>query len=240
MEDTKLSLIIPCYNEARNLPQLIERCAAISLGQPIEVILVDNGSSDESPSILAAAVAQHPNLRTARVAVNQGYGFGILSGLREARGRHIGWTHADMQTDPGDALQALELLSKEHDADRIFIKGRRYGRPIGDVFFTVGMSLFETAVLRTPLWDINAQPTIFPRTFFAHWRNPPHDFSLDLYAYTMARRCGLQVRRFPVRFGKRLHGVSHWNINWHAKLKFIKRTLDFTWRLRRQLAEERS
>ena len=39
------------------------------------------------------------------------------------------------------------------------------------------MSLFETLLLRTRLWDINAQPTMFHRDFFASWDRPPHDFS---------------------------------------------------------------
>ena len=49
------------------------------------------------------------------------------------------------------------------------------------------MSLFETLLLRTRLWDINAQPTMFHRDFFASWDRPPHDFSLDLYAYYGAK-----------------------------------------------------
>ena len=100
------------------------------------------------------------------------------------------------------------------------------------------MSLFETIYLRTPLWDINAQPTIFPRAFFSSWKNPPKDFSLDLYAYYQARQAGLAVHRFPVQFGKRLHGTSHWNINWRAKWKFIVRTIDFSRRLRNTLRAE--
>ena len=80
-----LSLVIPCYNEARNLPTLIERCARVANGRSIEIVLVDNGSRDESPAILAAAVQEHRALRSVRVEVNQGYGFGILSGLAAAR-----------------------------------------------------------------------------------------------------------------------------------------------------------
>ena len=98
--------------------------------------------------------------------------------------------------------------------------------------FTVGMSVFETALLARPLWDINAQPTMFPRAFFESWALPPDDFALDLYAYYKARRGGMTIRRFPVLFGKRLHGQSHWNVNWAAKWKFIRRTVDFSMRLR--------
>jgi hypothetical protein len=126
-------------------------------------------------------------------------------------------------------------LFKRHGAD-IFVKGRRRGRPPADVAFTIGMSAFETLLLGRPLWDINAQPTLFSRTFFEGWPAPPDDFSLDLFAYYQARRQGLSVHRFPVRFGERAHGVSHWNVNWAAKRKFINRTVAFSLELRRSVS----
>jgi glycosyltransferase involved in cell wall biosynthesis len=229
----KLSLVIPCYNESANLPLLLARCRDVAKPGEIEVILVDNGSTDDSPAVLNELLPSHPGCRSIRVEQNQGYGFGILSGLRAATGDILAWTHADMQTDPIDALKGLALF--ESHGQHIFVKGRRYGRPLADVVFTMGMSAFETALLRKPLWDINAQPTMFSKVFFQTWDNAPHDFSLDLYAYYMARQAGLAVHRFPVRFGERAHGVSHWNVNWAAKRKFIKRTVDFSFELRKAL-----
>lgn len=225
------SLVIPCYNEAANLPLLLSRCAEVAHQGKIEIILVDNGSTDNSPRVLAELLPHHTGCRSVRVEKNHGYGFGILSGLRAAEGRVLGWTHADMQTDPDDARRGLALFDQYGDG--IFVKGRRYGRPLGDVLFTVGMSAFETLLLGQPLWDINAQPTMFSRAFFESWNEAPHDFSLDLYAYYQAKRAGLPVHRFPVRFGERAHGVSHWNVNWAAKRKFIRRTVDFSLELRK-------
>ncbi|WP_186442506.1 glycosyltransferase [Lysobacter antibioticus] len=229
----RLSLVIPCYNESANLPLLVQRLRESFLDERSEVILVDNGSTDDSPAVLAALLDGQARIRSLRVERNQGYGYGILAGLEAAQGELLGWTHADLQTDPVDALRGLELFAS--GAEACFVKGRRYGRPAGDAIFTVGMSLFETVLLGRPMWDINAQPTLFPRDFFRRWNDPPHDFALDLYAYHQARRCGLDVRRFPVRFGPRAHGRSHWNVDWRAKLRFIRRTVDFSWRLRRGL-----
>lgn len=220
------SLIIPCYNEARNLPLLLERCQKLKEAEGVEVVLVDNGSTDDTPAVLASLLPRYPHCRSVRVEVNQGYGFGILSGLRAAKGDILGWTHADMQTDPVDALTGLRIFQDGDDG--LFVKGRRFGRPLTDVFFTVGMSVLETLLLRKPLWDINAQPNMFPRRFFESWQNPPHDFSLDLFVYYQARRAGLKVRRFPVHFGPRAYGASHWNSGWMARIKFIKRTLAFS------------
>jgi glycosyltransferase involved in cell wall biosynthesis len=230
----KLSLIIPCYNEAANLPLLLDRCAFLGT-EDIEVILVDNGSTDNSSEVLQNLLPSYPHCRSVRVPVNQGYGFGILSGLRAAQGDLLAWTHADMQTDPKDVLRGLELFNTHGNS--IYVKGKRIRRPLADVFFTVGMSLFETALLRTRLWDINAQPNMFSRAFFETWENPPHDFSLDLYVYFTARAQGLPVYRFPVEFGERAHGVSHWNVNWAAKMKFIRRTIDFSFELKKRLSK---
>lgn len=181
--------------------------------------------------MLAELLPGHPGCRSVRISENKGYGFGILTGLRSARGSVLGWTHADMQTDPLDARRGFEIF-RTHGEEN-FVKGRRAGRPLGDTFFTIGMSMFETLLLRRPLWDINAQPTLFGRSFFEAWIDPPHDFSLDLFAYYHAKRAALPVHRFPVHFGVRAHGVSHWNVNWAAKRKFIRRTVDFSLQLRR-------
>jgi glycosyltransferase involved in cell wall biosynthesis len=228
------SLVIPCYNEASNLPLLVPRCAALA-DERTEVVLVDNGSRDDTPLVLSQLLPHHPGVRSVRVEVNQGYGFGILSGLRAATGDILGWTHADMQTDPLDAVAGFGFFERAPEPERVFAKGRRFGRPLGDVVFTVGMAVFESALMAAPLWDINAQPTLFHRRFFEGWSDPPNDFSLDLFAFYQARRAGLRCERFPVRFGERAHGTSHWNVNWRAKGRFIKRTVGYSLELRRRL-----
>ncbi|MCH9853157.1 MAG: glycosyltransferase family 2 protein [Alphaproteobacteria bacterium] len=230
----KISLIIPCYNEAKGLPELLQACGNVTAqSDKIDIILVDNGSSDETAAILQRTLKNYKNCSTVRVAQNQGYGFGILEGLKAAKGDIIGWTHADLQTDPNDVLRTLPLF--EQYGTNIFVKGKRYGRPLMDVFFTFGMSVFETLLMGKKMWDINAQPTLFPRQFFEQWHQPPHDFSLDLYAYYQAHHQKLPINRFLVKFGKRAYGMSHWNVNWRAKYKFIRRTIDFSLKLKRQL-----
>jgi len=229
----KFSLIIPCYNEAENLPLLLERCENLARTPGIELVLVDNGSTDGTAAAFIDLLQDYPNCRSLRVE-DRGYGFGILAGLAAASGDILGWTHADMQTDPQDALRGLKLFLRH--GENTFVKGRRCGRPLVDATFTVGMSIFETLVLARPLWDINAQPTMFSRKFYETWSSvAPHDFLLDLYAYYQARRCGLAVHRFPVRFGERVHGNSRWNLNWAAKRKFIRRTVDFSLELRKRV-----
>lgn len=230
-----LSVAIPCYNEARNIPLILTRCKEVIRRDDVEIILVDNGSTDDSPAVLRGLLPSYPFARSIRVERNQGYGFGILAGLQSTRGGYIGWTHADMQTDLGDCMRGLEMLLSSRNPRNVFVKGLRKGRSVLDECFTIGMSMFETAYFGTPLWDINAQPNIFPRSFFEKWRNPPHDFSLDLYALVMAKRMGFEVVRIEVRFPPRLHGHSNWNTSLASKWKFIRRTLSFSRSLKKEL-----
>jgi glycosyltransferase involved in cell wall biosynthesis len=233
----RLSLVIPCYNEARSLPQLVARCAEVVEAEPAcEIVLVDNGSTDDSPEVLAHELAGKAGIRSVRVPVNRGYGHGILEGLRSCENEILGWTHADLQTDPMDAVRGFAMLKGARDPSRLFVKGSRYGRPVADVVFTLGMSLFETLWMGRAMRDINAQPTLFPRSFMEGWHDPPEDFALDLFAYAEAKASSMKVQRFPVLFAPRQHGVSHWNVDWKAKAKFIRRTLDFSVRLRREIA----
>lgn len=227
----KLSIVVPCYNEEENIPLILERFGEVIEREDIEVILVNNGSTDNSAKVLAGLLPKYPFARTILVEVNQGYGYGILQGLKVCQGEYIGWTHADMQTDPADIIRALTIIERERGL--VFVKGNRKGRPLFDVFFTAGMSFFETCYLHKKLYDINAQPNIFPKVFYDGWEEPPYDFSLDLYALYMARKKGLKVIRFPVLFPERIHGESKWNTGLKSKWKFIKRTVDFSVKLKR-------
>lgn len=231
----KLSIIVPCYNESKNIPLILERFSLVIERNDVEVVLVNNGSTDNSREVLDELVPLYSFARQVSVEENQGYGFGILSGLSAAKGEFLGWTHADMQTDPHDPIKALELLESQPYPQRSYVKGTRQGRPLRDNIFTVGMSLFETLYMRCRLWDINAQPNIFHRSFFERWENPPHDFSLDLYVLYLAKYYGLQVVRFPVLFPERIHGESSWNTGFVQKWKFIHRTLEFSVKLKKGL-----
>jgi glycosyltransferase involved in cell wall biosynthesis len=227
-----LSLVIPCFNEAKNLPQLLEHCVPLGAFGDIEVIIVDNGSTDNTSEILKELLPKYPFCRSCYVPQNKGYGYGILQGLAVSNGDVLSWTHADMQTDPADVLRGLKLF-KEY-GEQYFIKGSRINRPIFDSIFTVGMSVFESAIFQKPFWDINAQPNIFSREFYQSWNNPPHDYSLDLYIYSAALNKKMHFHRFPVEFKQRLHGESHWNTSWTKKIQFIIKTISFSLALKRR------
>ena len=232
----KLSIIVPCYNESKNIPIILERFAAIINREDIEVVLVNNGSTDNSKAVINKLTPNYKFIKIVNIEVNQGYGFGITTGLKVAKGQFIGYTHADLQTDPADILRALKILEKQPNSQNCFIKGDRKGRNLFDQFFTLGMSVFETFYLGINLWDINAQPNIFHKSFFESVKNGcPKDFSLDLFFLFKAKTNGLDVIRFDVLFPKRIYGESSWNNGFASKWKFIKRTIEFSIKLKKVL-----
>ena len=231
----KLSIILPCYNEEKNIPLILEKFNNCIITEDIELILVNNGSSDNSENVLKKLLPKYSFARTVKIEINEGYGFGVVQGLNSSKGEFVCYTHADMQTDPGDVLKALEIIKNSSDSENCFIKGDRKGRGFFDQFFTIGMSVFETLYMRTILWDINAQPNLFHRNFFKSLDNIPKDFSLDLYFLFMAKKKGLNIIRFDVIFPPRIHGVSSWNVGLSSRWKFIKRTINFSTKLKKEL-----
>ncbi len=229
----KLSIVIPCYNEAANIPLILEEYAKIIKRNDIEVVLVNNNSKDDTAEVLARLSPQYPFLKTVFEGM-AGYGSAILAGLRQASGEFIGWTHGDMQTPPQNVIRALEIIETKKSPEQTYVKGRRYGRPLFDRFFTFGMSMFESLYLGAWLYDINAQPNIFHKSFFATWKNPPTDFSLDLFALFKAKKSGLNIIRFKVPFLARIHGESTWNTGMAARWKFIKRTFAFSFKMKKE------
>ena len=205
---------------------ILEKFASVIKRPDIEILLVNNGSKDTSQEVFDQLIPKYSFAKVLKIEVNQGYGFGITSGLGEAKGEYIGYMHADMQTDPADTIKALEIIERQTNPEDCFVKGYRKGRSLLDQFFTIGMSLFETIYLSTKLWDINAQPNIFHRSFFENIRdNCPKDFSLDLYFLYMAKKKKLKIIRFDVMFPDRIYGSSNWNTGIASKYKFIKRTI---------------
>lgn len=227
------SVVIPCYNEEAGLSELIARCEFAAKQGSGEFILVNNGSTDNTALLLKKLLHDNKYVRYITVPVNQGYGYGITSGLSAAKAPIVGWTHADLQTDPADVLRAIPIFM--NSSRDLFVKGRRFGRPLADRVFTAGMSVFETLLLGKRLSDINAQPTLFSSEMMKSWGNPPTDFSLDLFVFAKAKQEKFGIVRFPVIFAERKYGSSSWNVDFKAKWKFIKRTLAYSFSLRKKI-----
>ena len=229
-----LSIVIPCFNEAKSLPKLVKDFSKKLKRKDVELILVNNGSNDSTETIISNLKKDYNFLKMIKLKKNNGYGNGILQGLKKAKGKYISWTHADLQTDPYDVIIGFEKFEKEL-SPKIFIKGNRLGRPLKDIIFTIGMSIFETILLKKFFWDVNAQPNIFHKNFFNMLEKIPLYFSFYLFFYFNAKKKKLKILRFPVKYPERKFGVSHWNTDFKNKMKFIKRTIKYSFQLKKEL-----
>ena len=123
-----LSLIVPCYNEAGTIETCINRILGAFLNQPLalEVIVVDDASTDGSFQILEKIAEQNSFIRLIKHDKNRGKGAALQSGFVHATGDFIGVQDADVEYDPHDYLVMLEPLI-DGRADVVY--GSRYLRP---------------------------------------------------------------------------------------------------------------
>jgi dolichol-phosphate mannosyltransferase len=107
-----LSLVIPCYNEQENVSTLLQRVEAAlnQVGKPYEVLIIDDGSTDQTPLLLADAMKRSPWLRVIRMARNGGQSAAFEAGFDAARGEVIATIDADLQNDPEEIPRLLPLL----------------------------------------------------------------------------------------------------------------------------------
>lgn len=235
-----LSIILPCYNERDNLKALFERLDVVSkTDYEIEIILVNNGSTDGSETVFNEELQKRNSskFRVLNVKDNIGYGFGILSGLRNAVGDVLAVTHADRQTDPMDVIKAYEIYLRQANTTNLLIKGFRKNREPIEALFSFGMGILASIVLRIRLTEINAQPKVFSRSFFNDIESEaPHDFSLDLYFLYQAKKKG-RIIDFPVFFAPRIAGESKGGSGSTMKVKWklIKRSFHYIFELRKKL-----
>ena len=115
-----LSLVIPAYNEQENIPTLLSRVesALSSTGRAFEVIIVDDGSTDQTPQLLAEAMGRLPWLRVLRMQRNAGQSAAFEAGFEAASGDVIATIDADLQNDPEEIPRLLPMLD-EHQVDMI-------------------------------------------------------------------------------------------------------------------------
>jgi glycosyltransferase involved in cell wall biosynthesis len=107
-----LSLVIPAFNEQENIALLLQRVeAAMALTEkPFEVLVIDDGSNDDTPRLLSEAMATRPWLRVIRMGRNSGQSAAFDAGFKAARGELIVTMDADLQNDPEEIPRLLPML----------------------------------------------------------------------------------------------------------------------------------
>lgn len=124
---TKLSLIVPCYNEERTLESCIDRVLALKGADlELEILIVDDCSRDNSLAIARSLAERHPEVVVVAQASNQGKGAALRTGFMRATGDYVGVQDADNEYDPMEYRKLLAPLL-EGRADVVY--GSRYLRP---------------------------------------------------------------------------------------------------------------
>ena len=222
----KYSIVIPCYNESENLNNLINTLKKVSYFENTEFILVENGSKDDSRKKFEKNKNfDNKHFKKVYVDQNQGYGYGLLQGLKKTKGKYVGWLHADLQVNPENMRKLIDYVEK-NDNQKLFLKGKRSNRSFLDYFFTGGMTIFETMLFHKVLNDIGAIPVLFNKELLNSFEKPPYDFSIELYSFYKAKSNNYKVRRFPVILETRKKGNSSWNKGFTSKIKQSKIIID--------------
>ncbi len=115
---TDLSIVVPVYNEAVNLEELVRRTltSAQSLDRPFELILVDDGSQDNSWAVMERLQEAHPGV-IRLVGFNRNYGqhMAVLAGFERVRGRIVVTLDADLQNPPEEIPNLVQKIEEGYD-----------------------------------------------------------------------------------------------------------------------------
>jgi glycosyltransferase involved in cell wall biosynthesis len=203
---TALTLVFPCYNEAERLPQTLAAYLAELPQQPgaVEVLVVNDGSTDQTFAVAQAIAAQDDRVRIIRSQPNHGKGFAVRTGVLQAVGELIVFTDADGSYGPHEVARVAAALT---DAP-VAIGSRPAGWATGPPARRLASRLFNRAIqalLGLPFRDTQCGLKGFRRqaALELFGRARLDGFAFDVEVLFLARRLGLAVNEIPVRAEER-------------------------------------
>ncbi|MBM3323451.1 glycosyltransferase [candidate division WOR-3 bacterium] len=197
----EVSVIVPAFNEADNIVPLLDELAA-KLDSSYEVVVVDDGSTDQTYANAVQARGTRPSVRVVRHAANQGKTAAILTGLSAARGNIISVFDADMQFMPDDIVVQVQRLRDGADIVTGWKQGRYEKRFVSGVYNWLARVMFGLRV-----HDINALKTF--RREVLEGMSLRRDW--HRYIVPLAAARGFRVAEVPVTLRPRLHGVPKYS-----------------------------
>jgi glycosyltransferase involved in cell wall biosynthesis len=207
-----VSIVVPCYNEEEVIRYTIPRLTATfqKAGHRLELVAVDNGSHDRTGQIIQELAARDSAVVFHRVAENDGYGNGILSGIPLCSAPWVGLVAADGQVDAEDVVRLYESVAASNG--EVLGKVRRRFRMDGLLRKMVSVSYnlyFRILWPSLRSIDINGNPKFVRRTHLLRMNLQSKDWLLDPEIMVKAHHIGLRTLEFSVFARMRGGGLSH-------------------------------
>lgn len=221
-----LSIVIPFLNEEKNVENVVKSVIGNLRGLHInyEIILVNNGSSDSTGDIIDAVIKKNKNLKKVSLDRNEGYGWGIINGLKIARGDCIGYIDGDGQFGCENIVKAYKKM-KDEKLD--FCKGIRIGRR--DSFKRNAISVFYNFLVNmmffVNLRDINSKPKLMSKACYDGLNIRSKDWFIDTEIMLKVKKKGYRYGEIYLEYKKRSSGKS--NISLGDIKQFLRNLLLF-------------
>ena len=208
----EISVVIPARDEADNIgPLLADVRAALDGRVDYEVVVVDDGSVDETPARLREAVRAFPRLRSVRHDAPSGQSASLWTGVRLARAPWIVTLDGDGQNDPADIPALLEARDARRSDPLLLVNGYRRSRHDG--WLKRASSRVANAVRARVLGDGTPDTgcglKLFSRETFLALPRFDH---MHRFIPALVRRNGGEILSVPVRHRDRVHGRSHYGV----------------------------
>jgi dolichol-phosphate mannosyltransferase len=203
-----ISLVIPVYNEERNLPVLAGeiRAAMEPLGRPYEVLFVDDGSTDTSLAVLTGLASQDRHLRVIRQPRNAGQSAAMDAGFRHARGGIVVTLDADLQNDPADIPL---LLTRLEDCDVVCgVRAHRRDSWVRRISSGIANAV-RNRLTAESVTDVGCTLKAFRADYL---RRIPAWNGMHRFLPTLLRMEGARIAEVDVRHRPRAFGTPKYNI----------------------------
>lgn len=205
-----LSVIAPCFNEAGNVAELAARMLATfdHFGIDGELVLIDDGSADETWGEIERATLGDPRVRGFRHAANRGIEAGWRTGMAGAVGRLLCLIDSDLQNHPED-VAALHARHRAGGCDLVQGVRRSKNPPWGRLFMTRGLNLLLNALFGMRARDNKSGFLLGSRRAFEVMLR--HRFAyryFQAFVGAAARARGLVVAEIDTEFAPRARGRS--------------------------------
>ena len=202
-----LSLVIPAFNEAAVIAQAVSEAEVSLAGRfpEFEILVVDDGSSDDTSGVVTHSLPISPHTRLLRHATNRGYGAALRTGFEAARFPLVAFTDADCQFDLTE-LPTLAALAGDYP----IVAGYRLDRKdtARRRFFSWGYNRLTRTLLGTRVRDVDCALKVFRRDVLARLLPESRGFFVNTEMMTRTRQLGLPVVEVPVAHRPRASGES--------------------------------